>query len=263
MSVSKGPKTMWATMLTAVILLGFSLPGAGETSPVGVVLELNKNDRDVLATLGQGVVGKALPAFPLGSPAQLMPLREGEWVYRITAGEHKGREQKAVISRTRGTESRNLWQRALQGDSVEFYSFDRGAINLVSEDDLKQNVTTRSKPVFPFIFNGMKPGETSQVETSINIYDLRNPTELKYEGRLKVTHTYVGAYEVSVPAGKYRTVLIRSTYEGKVGPAHVVDGGYIFYAEGVGIVASVERKHVTAFLFYNKRTKTPKVLIRK
>ncbi len=56
-------------------------------------------------------------------------------------------------------------------------------------------------------------------------------------------------------------VMIRSSYAGKVGPAHVVDGGYTFYAKGVGIVASVERMHVTAFLFYDKRTKTPKVLI--
>ena len=263
MSVSKWLKSTWVALLTAIMLLGFSFPGACESSPVGVVLELNKSDRDVLALLGQGVVGKALPAFPLGNTAQLMPLREGEWVYRITAGEHKGREQKAVISRTEGKEGRNLWQRAIQGDTIEFYSFDKGAINLVSENDLQQNVMSRSKPVFPVIFDGMKPGETSRVETAIKIYDLSDPTDLKYEGRLKVTHTYVGVYEVSVPAGKYRTVLVRSTYEGKVGPAHVVDGGYVFYAKGVGIVASVERKHVTAFLFYNKRTKTPKVLIRK
>jgi len=68
---------------------------------------------------------------------------------------------------------------------------------------------------------------------------------------------------VTVPAGKYETVLIRSYYAGKVGPAHVVDGGYVFYANGIGIVTSVERMHVTAFLFYDKTTKTPKVLIGK
>lgn len=254
---------MWATLLMSVFLLGFSFPAVCESSRDGVVLELNKRDRDVLALLGQGVVGKALPAFPLGDTSQLMPLREGEWVYRITAGEHKGREQKADISRTQGKGVRNLWQRAIQGDTIEFFSFEKGTISLVSENDLKQNVITSSNPVFPVIFRGMKPGETSQLETAVKIYDLHDPTDLKYEGHLKVRHTYVGAYEVTAPAGKYRAVLIRSTYEGKVGPAHVVDGGYRFYAEGVGIVASVERKHVTAFLFYDKRTKTPKVLIQK
>ena len=38
----------------------------------------------------------------------------------------------------------------------------------------------------------MKPGETSHMETTIRIYDLHEPTDLKYEGRLKVTHTYLG-----------------------------------------------------------------------
>ncbi len=111
------------------------------------------------------------------------------------------------------------------------------------------------------MLGGMKPGDISEVETSVKVYDLKDPTDLKYEGRLKVTHTYVGAYEVTVPAGKYETVLIRSSYKGKVGPAHVVDGGYVFYAEGVGIVSSLERMHVTAFLFYDKKTRTPKVLV--
>jgi len=37
----------------------------------------------------------------------------------------------------------------------------------------------------------------------------------------------------------------------------------MFYAEGVGIVAAVERSHVTAFLFYDKKTKTSKVLVHK
>jgi hypothetical protein len=101
------------------------------------------------------------------------------------------------------------------------------------------------------------------VETVVKVYALHDPTHLKYKGQLKVTHTYLGAYEITVPAGKYETVLIRSSYVGKVGPAHVVDGGYTFYARGVGIVASVERMHVTAFLFYDKRTKTPKVLIQR
>jgi len=110
---------------------------------------------------------------------------------------------------------------------------------------------------------GMKPGDSSQVETEVKVYALHDPTHLKYKGRLKVNHTYLGAYEITVPAGKYETVLIRSSYAGKVGPAHVADGGYTFYARSVGLVASVERMHVTAFLFYDKRTKTPKVLIQR
>lgn len=134
---------------------------------------------------------------------------------------------------------------------------------MASEADLVEDVITTYAPQFPVIFNGMRPGVRDEVETDIVVYDLHNPTHEKYKGRLKVVHIYVGAYEVTVPAGKYQTVLIKSSYTGKVGPASVKDVGYTFYAEDVGIVAAVNRTHVAAFLFYEKKTKTPKVLLHK
>jgi len=101
------------------------------------------------------------------------------------------------------------------------------------------------------------------VQTDIKVYDLHNPSHEKYKGLLRVTHTYVGTYELVVPAGRYRAVLVKSTYNGKVGPATVNDVGYVFYSAGEGIVAAVERAHVSAFLFYDKRTRTAKVLLRR
>jgi len=266
MKVSWCNRIVLPALLIAIILMGFSSSAVCEDASAGAMVELEKSDRDALALLGGGVVGKALPAFPIRDTAGLMPLREGKWVYRITAGAHEGTRQEASISKTKGRQGvyqgQDLWHRTIAGDCTEFYSLNgKGAINLISEIDLKHDVITRYTPMFPIVFDGMKTGESSQVETEIKVYDLHDPTHLKYKGRLKVTHTYLGAYEITVPAGKYETVLIRSSYAGKVGPAHVVDGGYAFYAKGVGIVASVERMHVTAFLFYDKRTKTPKVLI--
>jgi hypothetical protein len=257
-------RILFPALLTAAIFMGAPAPAICEESCAGPVLELKQSDRDALASLGQGVVGKGLPACPLHDTAGLMPLREGNWAYRITAGDNEGTRQEVSISKTKGTPAQHLWHRTITGDCTEFYSVHgKGDIKLLSEIDLQHNVITRYTPTFTIMFDGMKPGETSQVETEIKIYDLHDRTDLKYQGRLKVTHAYLGAYEITVPAGKFETVLIRSFYEGKVGPAHVVDGGYTFYARGVGIVASVERMHVTAFLFYDKRTKTPKVLIQK
>lgn len=258
-----GRKKMWIGLLMAYTVLGVAFPAACEPSSSGHVLELNATDRNALAVLGNGVVGKALSARPLGNVAELLPLREGEWVYRITAGEHEGVHQQVTVAETTGRGGRKLWKKAIKGDVTEFYSYENGGIHRVRENDYSQKVITSAKPALPIMFKGMKPGESSQGETVLKVHDLSDPTDLKYKGHLKVTHTYVGAYEVNVPAGKFQTVLIRSTYDGKVGPAHVVDGEYAFYAKGVGVVASIERKHVTAFLFYNKRKKTPKVLIRK
>ena len=264
MKVSWRNKIALPALLIGIILMGFSSPVVCEDASTGAMVELNKSDRDALALLGGGVVGKALPAFPIRDTAELMPLREGKWAYRITAGERTGTRQETAISKTKGNHGQDLWHRTIVGDFTEFISLDgKGAINLISEIDLEQNVITRYTPMLPIMFDGMKTGDSSQVETVVKVYALHDPTHLKYKGQLKVTHTYLGAYEITVPAGKYETVLIRSSYVGKVGPAHVVDGGYTFYARGVGIVASVERMHVTAFLFYDKRTKTPKVLIQR
>ncbi len=249
--------------LITVALLGLSSQAHGDVS-AGRVVKLPEKDRQALAILGQGVVGKALPALPLNGTVRLIPLQKGEWVYRLTAGAHMGARQNVLISRKKGTDDRHLWRLSIRGDTTEFLSLDgEGTVNLISEIDLKQDVITHYAPMLPLMFDGMKPGEASTVETAVKVFDIHDPTHVKYQGRLNVAHTYVGAYEVTVPAGTYKTVLIRSSYEGKVGPAHVSDGGYTFYAEGVGIVASLERMHVTAFLFYDKTTRTPKVLLPK
>jgi len=264
MKVSWCERIVFPALLPAIILMGFLFLAVCEDASAGAMVELNKSDRDALALLGGGVVGKALPALPIRDTAGLMPLCEGKWAYRITAGARTGTRQEVSILETKGNHGQDLWHRTIAGNCTDFFSSDgKGVINLISEIDLEQNVITHYTPMFPIMFDGMKTGDASQVETAVKVYALHDPTHLKYKGRLKVIHTYLGAYEITVPAGKYETVLIRSSYVGKVGPAHVVDGGYTFYARGVGIVASVERMHVTAFLFYDKRTKTPKVLIQR
>ena len=257
-------------LILAVILLGsMSMVGAPskayeEDLISGMIIELQGEDKDALAILGKGVVGKALSAKPITDTARLMPLEEGKWTYRVLAGDQKGTNQEDKIERSKHEESGKSWRRVLGKKFIEYYRVRNGGkIEMASEVDLLEDVITRYAPLFPVIFNGMRPGEQNEVKTDIRVYDLHDPTDEKYKGHLKIIHTYVGAYEVTVPAGKYQTVLIKSSYTGKVGPASVNDVEYVFYAEGVGIVATVERSHVTAFLFYDKKTETPKVLVHK
>ena len=264
MKVSWRNRIVLPALFTAIILMGFTFLAVCEDASAGAMVELNKSDRDALAVLGRGVVGKALPAWPIKDTARLIPLRKGKWTYQITAGEREGKHQVMSISKTDRKDEQSLWDRSVDGDCTEFFSVKGdGAINLVSEIYLKHDAIIHYTPMLPVMFDGMKPGDKTQVETEIKIYDLHDPTHLKYKGRLKVIYAYLGVYEITVPAGKYEAVLIKSSYKGKVGPAHVVDGGYSFYARDVGMVASIERMHVTAFVFYDKRTKTPKVLIQK
>lgn len=158
--------------------------------PDETVSHLDKNDHSVLLSLGEKVVGKAMPAMPIKNTAKLMPLHEGTWLYRITAGGRKGTTQKASISQTHRRGSNGLWSRSIHEDCTEFFSVETdGTIHLVSEMDLKQNVITHYSPAIPFMFDGMKPGQAKEVETDVKVYDLHDTTFLKYHGKLKVTHT--------------------------------------------------------------------------
>ncbi len=81
----------WMTMLVVMIIIGMAGEGAfSEDQSPGKTVKLNDSDREALAVLGEGVVGKVLPAWPIKDTAGLMPLRDGEWIYRITAGDREG-----------------------------------------------------------------------------------------------------------------------------------------------------------------------------
>ena len=59
-------------------------------------------------------------------------------------------------------------------------------------------------------------------------------------------HAYVGACRVTVPAGTFDAAAFRWHFKGKVGPARIDDLEFAFYAEGVGPVAYIERKDISA-----------------
>jgi hypothetical protein len=266
--MTRGPNYRFQLLILAMILSGFpavaggiSKAYAGDGSS-GKVLELPETDREALSILGKGVVGRAVRADPIADDAELMPLEPGKWTYRVLAGDQAGETQEDLIASPEHDKTGKSWRRVVGKQYIEYLRVaNKGKIELASEVDLVEDLITHYSPIFSVIQNGMRPGETRSVETDIGVSDLHDPTYDKYKGRLKVTHTYVGAYELVVPAGTYRAVLIKSTYKGKVGPASVDDVGYVFYSPGVGIVAAVERTHVSAFLFYDKTTQTPKILL--
>lgn len=268
--MTREPICRFDILLLAMVLSGWLFAGgtpskayAGDIS-LGTVLELGEADRNAVAILGKGVVGRALPARPIADAAHLMPLVPGRWIYRVLTGDPSDQAQEDVMARSRHDKTGKPWRHVVGKQFIEYFRLgSSGNIELVSEVDLEEDVITQYAPTFSVIHEGMSPGETRPLETEIGVYGLHDPTYAKYSGRVKATHTYVGAYEVVVPAGTYPTVLIKSTYKGKVGPASVDDVGYVFYSPGVGIVAAVERSHVSAFFFYDKTTRTPKVLLRR
>jgi hypothetical protein len=94
----------------------------------------------------------------------------------------------------------------------------------------------------------------------VKVYDLSDPKEVSHEGSLDLTYSYVGAFEVTVPAGTYEAALIKWDYKGKVGPASIEDTQYRFLANNVGVVAMIDKKDISAMLFYQDHSKYGKVL---
>ena len=130
----------------------------------------------------------------------------------------------------------------------------------MSEQETDQGVITRFSPAEPILTNGMKPGDSQKVTIGVKVYDLSSPDEVSHSGSLQLEYSYVGAYKVTVPAGSYDAALLRWVYDGSVGPASVKDTQYRLVAKDVGIVASIEKKKISALLLYHDNSNTGRVL---
>jgi hypothetical protein len=138
-----------------------------------------------------------------------------------------------------------------------------GDLFIISEHNQREGMITRFTPSEPVILSGMMPGASKMTTATVKLYDLADPNEVKHQGTVDLTYSYLGVYAVTVPAGTFDAVLLKWHYKGEVGPASVEDTQYRFFAEGIGPVATVDRSDISAFLVYQDHAKTGKVLVRK
>lgn len=241
-------------VLAALLSAAVPLAAAAET------IALPDADRTALdQLLGSGVVGDPVAASPLA--AADIPLRAGTWTYQIVAGKKKGQTESDVLTPLERDQSGAGWKLALGAKDVAFIQIgDDQSIAIVSEQETDQGVITRFAPAEPILTTGMSPGDSKKVTIGVKVYDLSSPDEVSHSGSLDLEYSYVGAYKVTVPAGSYDAALLRWVYDGSVGPASVDDTQYRFIAKDVGIVASVEKKKISALLLYHDNSNTGRVL---
>jgi hypothetical protein len=98
------------------------------------------------------------------------------------------------------------------------------------------------------------------MKIDVKVYDLTDPKELSHKGYFNMTYTNVGAYEVTVPAGRFNASLLKWEYTSEIGPASIEDVRYRFLTKGVGPIAVIEKIDVSAFLVYQNHTKCGMVL---
>jgi hypothetical protein len=209
--------------------------------------------------LGQGVIGEPVAGSTL-TPS-FAPLRDGTWTYRIVGGKQKGQTEQHVVTRLERDASGASWRYAVGAKGIVFIKENEdGSLTFVTEENTDQGVVSRYEPAEPGLLAGLAPGDSKAFSVAVKVYDLSSPQDLAHEGALDVTYSYLGAYKITTPAGSYDAALIKWTYQGKVGPAKVDDTQYRFFADNVGMVASVDKLDVSAFLVYQDHTKFGKLL---
>jgi len=251
------------TLIT--MMLGLLLFASG-SARAQVVLPLPAEDQqNITAQLGAGVVGAALPSNPITDPSAYFPLQQKSQQFRVVAGPHAGTVQTLGLWQARRPGGRKAWRFQMTPSLAGFMrETDQGDIIMAAITDSGEGVVVVTTPANPFLPKGMQPGESKSYYTQqVSVNYLDDPSDQRYSGSINGTYTYVGTYQVTVPAGTLPAVLFRVKCEGKVGPVHTHNTGYDLFAPGVGMVAMILEEDVTAFWLFNIDSTTGKVLMSK
>ena len=249
----------------AVLVLSFlalrAVAPAADTG--GKVLPLPPEDqKELAAQLGPGVVGKAIPAQPIPDASVYFPLEEKALTYKVTAGSNAGQTQTLNVAKGKRPSGSPAWRFQMSPSLAAFINqTPEGHLMMPAVSDHEEGVVVVTTPPNPFVLKGMKPGETRSFSQTVSVNYLDEPTKQDYSGSLAGKYTYVGAYELTVPAGTFETVLFRTQCEGKIGPAHTNDTAYYLFAPGVGVVAMVMQEDAEAFWIIHIDTTIGKVLV--
>jgi hypothetical protein len=246
-------------MLALPILLMLGRPASGAE---GAVLPLPARDQaEITRLLGPNVVGQALPSKTIADASVYFPLQEKSAVYNVTSGKQAGTQQTLHVKKGKNPAGNPAWRFELSPSLASFINqAEGGNLTMPAVTDADEGVIVVTTPPNPFVLEGMVPGESRPLAQKVSVNYLDDPTDQRYSGSLTGTYTYVGNYQVTVPAGSFPALLIRLDYSGKVGPADTQDTAYYFFAPEVGVVAMISQEDVEAFWIIHIDTSTGKVL---
>ncbi len=252
--------TTLQTVVLSVLLVLAVTSARAETE--GKVIPLPPEVAKNLELLGEGVVGKAVPAPDFHDAEKILNILPGVWKYKIVAGGEDGAKQRTeTYTETEPYKGNKAWKRALGVQYIEYIHVDSDG-NFVkhSQDAPELGYTTDFTPGITVPID-LKPGETQTHENMLRAFKTgQRDKKGGYKGKAINNITYVGAYEVTTPAGTWPAVLVENSFTIKIGPASVSDKVYIFVAPGIGRIAEVEVTNISAILIYHAHTKIAKVL---
>jgi len=255
MNVEKTRRTIAAWTAAAVVI---GVPALAAAQGSGAVVPLPAQMQQAAQTYLPGVVGAPVPSF-LITP-NMASLQAGSRTYTVVSGPDAGSTETHVIAPLKGDKSGAQWHYTVGQRSAYLKLVPGESLSIVAETDADQGVITRYSPPLPLLVAGMQAGDSKQMTLQVSVFDLTDPTDQTHSGSLNTTLTYVGAYQVTVPAGTFNAALLRWSFNGTIGPATVEDIQARFVSPYVGMVAAAEKRDVAAFLIYNDNTKIGRAL---
>lgn len=247
---------------TALLLAALAMmpPGAA-AAEAGPVLALPPADRAAIEhALGRGVLGKPVPAPVIADPAHYLAFAPGVWTYQIRTGAKGHPTEPYRWSHDGRGEQGPRWRYDAGGEETGFVESRADGVYLTGVREIRDAATTRYAPPEPLLLKGLAPGQERRQRMKVRVYEDDGP-EPAHEGELDVVYRYLGAYRLTVPLGSFDAVVIKSSFAGRVGPAELDDVQYRFFAPGVGPVALMEKREVSAFVLYNLHLDVGKVLV--
>ena len=227
----------------------------------GPVLALPSEDQEVITRQLGPIVQSALPSEPIEDVSVYFPLRERSATYHVTGGRHIGSQQTLGVSQIALPDGKSTWRFEMSPSLSAFISESPdGDLMMPSLSDVKQGIVVVTSPANPFVLKGMQPGETRTYAQHVAVYALEDPSDEEYSGSLNGAYTYIGTYQIAVPAGTFQTVLLRLKSHGKIGPVHTHDSAYYFLAPGKGMVAMISQEDAVAFWIFHIDSTAGRVL---
>lgn len=249
-------------LLSAVLFMPIGVLPVDMVCAATVGPDLNFPDADRLAietSLGKGVLGPPVSAPSIDASSQWFPAHPGTKLFRVTQGPDEGSQQTVEWMPAKATGSSGRYQFG-QEEVILLRTEKEGSLVIEGVEDIQADSVTRYDPPEPFLLRGLAPGEHQQTRMSIKVFSTQDPKKVTHQGELHMTYEYLGAYRLTVPAGTFDTAIIKSTLSGKVGPAKIEDIQYRFFAQKVGLVATIENRQVSALLVYQSNKSVAKVL---
>jgi hypothetical protein len=250
---------MRMSSIALLLLLALRHPAAAADGPV---LPLPAEDQQTLTSLlGPNVVGQALPSQTISDTAVYFPLVEKTLVFNVTSGKNAGTQQTLHVLKGRRPAGNPAWRFELSPTLAAFLNnVNDGNLMMPAVSDSGEGVVVVTTPANQFVLKGMNPGESRALTQKVSVNYLDDPSDQRYSGSLTGTYTYVGTYQMTVPAGSFPAILIRIEYSGKVGPADTQDTAYYFFSPNVGVVAMISQEDVEAFWIIHIDTRAGKLL---